>query len=323
MDALTALHFLRPQWFLLLLPYTLILLLERRRNDQARHWRPVIAGHLLREMVVRGGDRRWLSPPVAARVIAVLLVVAIAGPSWQRGESPFAEDAAALVIALDLSASMAGSDVQPTRLQRARDKLLTLQRARGDAYTGLVAYAGSAHVVLPLSDDSTVLRHYLAALEVGMLPREGKAPELVVPLARELLAARERGGTLLLVTDGAGNAAAASFASMADDAGLQLAVWGIGTVQAELEREAQDGAAVRAQPLQEAQLEAIANAAGGHYQRITHDDTDLRTLLQHIEQHFVAGEDSARPWIDAGYYLLFPIAALYLLFFWRGWALRW
>jgi Ca-activated chloride channel family protein len=323
MDALSAFHFLRPAWLLLLLPFVMLSLLQWRRNDLRSQWQPVIAAHLLPRMIVRGSQRRLFSPFWVSVVLSPLLVVALAGPSWQRGESPFAEDNAALVIAVDLSQSMAGRDVQPSRLQRARDKILQLVDARGDAYTGLLAYAGSAHTVLPLSNDATVLLHYLDALRVGMLPREGKAPEQVIPLALSLLAERGRAGTLLLLSDGAANASAAPFENLREHPELQLLVWGIGKTQAEIDADTARGLDSRAQPLQEAQLQAIARAAGGHYQRLTPDDHDLRALQRRIERQYLAGEDSSRPWIDGGYYLLWPIMLLFLLWFRPGWVLRW
>ena len=323
MEALADLHFLRPSWLFLLVPFALIYLVERRRNDQSRYWEPVIAPHLLQEMIVRDDARSLLSPPLAARILGALLTIAMAGPSWQRGESPLAEDQAALVIAIDLSASMAGRDVQPSRLQRARDKVLQLQRARGDAYTALIAYAGTAHTVLPLTNDSSVLLHYLDALRVGMLPREGKAPETVIPLARQLLSERASGGSLLLIGDGAANETAAAFRTLADDDSLQVLVWGIGKSQAELDEDAARGLDSRAQALQETQLRAIADAAGGYYRRLSVDDSDLRALQRRISRHFSRSDDSDRPWIDGGYYLLPLIALVFLLFFRRGWVLRW
>jgi Ca-activated chloride channel family protein len=322
-EALVDFHFLRPAWLLLYLPFALVLLLQRQLRDQARHWEPVIARHLLREMIVSGGDTRWLSPRSAARLMALIIPIALAGPSWQRAASPFAEDQAALVIALDLSASMAERDVQPSRLQRARDKILQLLAARGDAATALIAYAGSAHTVLPLTDDRDIVLHYLDALRVGMLPREGKAPEAVLPLARRILAERGSGGTLLLVSDGAGNESAAAFAELAAERSLQLLVWGIGKTQEDIDADAARGLASSAQPLQEAQLEGIAAAAGGRYRRLSVDDADIRYLQRRISRHFAGSDDSDRPWIDAGYFLLYPIALLLLLYHRRGWAMQW
>jgi Ca-activated chloride channel family protein len=86
-----------------LLPFLALSLLQWRRNDLARQWQTLIAPHLLPRMVVRGSQRRLFSPLWVSVLLSPLLVVALAGPSWERGDSPFAQDNAALVIAVDLS----------------------------------------------------------------------------------------------------------------------------------------------------------------------------------------------------------------------------
>lgn len=321
--SLQQLHFLRPYCLLLVLPFAVLSMLQWRRRNLGRQWEPVIAGHLLPSMIVLGSQRRLFSPLWVSIILGPLVAVAVAGPTWQRGESPFAQDAAALVIAIDLSTSMGESDLQPSRLQRARDKILKLAEARGDAYTALLAYSGTAHTVLPLSNDSNMLLHYLDALAVGMLPRRGKAPESVLPLADSLLTTRALGGSLLVVSDGASDASAAFFSEWAQDSDTQLLVWGMGKTQEQLNDDAARGLVGRAQPLQEAQLRAISNAGDGHYQQVTIDDTDVNHLLRRINRHYLLSEDSARPWLDGGIYLLPLIMLLFLLWFRVGWVLRW
>lgn len=316
-------HFLRPSWLLLMLPFAVLSMIQWRRSDLGKQWAPVIASHLLPAMIVPGSQRRLFSPLWVSIVLGPLVAFAVAGPSWQRGESPFAQDAAALIIAIDLSASMNESDLQPSRLQRARDKVLKLAEARGDAYTALIAYAGSAHTVLPLSDDSNMLLHYLDALKVGMLPRRGKAPEEVLPIAERLLAEQGHGGSLLIVTDGANNQSVPAFAAWAENSDTQLLVWGMGKTQEQLDRDAARGLAARAQPLQESQLKAISDAGKGYYEAVSVDDRDLRNLTRRINRHYQLSEDSARPWIDGGIYFLPPIMLLFLLWFRAGWVLRW
>ncbi|MEP4484791.1 MAG: VWA domain-containing protein [Halioglobus sp.] len=315
------LHFLRPEWFLLLIPFAVFSVMQWRAGDLGRQWQPVIAAHLLPRMVLPGSQRQLLSPLWVSVFVVPLLVIALAGPSWTRGESPFAVDAASLVIAVDLSESMSGRDLQPDRLQRARSKILELARARGDAYTALVVYAGSGHTVLPLSDDANVLLHYLDALQVGMVPRRGKAPELILPMARELL--REGGGTLLIVGDGATAPSIEAFGSLRDESGIQVLVWGMGKTQEEIDTDTARGLKSTALPLNESGLMALATAAGGAYQRVSVDDEDVTRILSQIDRHFELSEDSSRPWVDGGYYFLWPVMLLFLLWFRRGWALRW
>jgi Ca-activated chloride channel family protein len=316
-------HFLRPGWLLLLLPFAALSALQWRRSDLGRQWEPVIASHLLPQMIVPGSQRRLFSPLWVSIILSPLLVLAIAGPTWERADSPFAQDSASLIVAIDLSSSMSESDLQPSRLQRARDKVLQLAKARGDAYTALLAYAGTAHTVLPLSDDSSILLHYLDALQVGMLPREGKAPENVLALAEELLATRGGSGSLLLVTDGANDQALAAFSDWAAASDTQLLVWGMGKTQAQLDEDAQRGLDARTQPLQEAQLRAVSKAGDGYYRQVSSDDSDLRDLLRRIDRHYRLSDDSARPWVDKGYLILPLIMLLFLLWFRSGWVLRW
>jgi len=315
------LHFLRPEWFLLLIPFVVVSYIHWRSGDLGRQWKGVIAPHLLPRMVVTGNQRQLLSPLWISVLVVPMLVVALAGPSWTRGESPFAVDSASLVIAVDLSESMGGRDLQPDRLQRARSKVLELARTRGDAYTALVVYAGSGHTVLPLSDDTNVLLHYLDALQVGMLPRRGKAPETILPMARELL--REGGGTLLIIGDGAPEPSIEAFRALREVPGIQVLVWGMGKTQEELDRDAARGLTNSALPLQEPALMAMADAASGAYHRVSVDDEDVRQILRQIDRHFELSEDSSRPWVDGGYYLVGPIMLLFLLWFRKGWAHRW
>ena len=314
-------HFLRPGWFLLLIPFAVITFILWRSGDQGRQWKAVIAPHLLPRMVVPGNQRQLLSPLWVSVLVIPMLVMALAGPSWTRGESPFAVDEASLVIAFDLSESMGERDLQPDRLQRGRSKILELARVRGDAYSALVAYAGSGHTVLPLSNDANVLLHYLDALQVGMLPRRGKAPETILPMARNLL--REGGGTLLIVGDGAPAPSIEAFRALRDEPEIQVIVWGMGKTREELDRDAARGLKSSAQPLQESALMALADAADGVYQRVSIDDADVRQILRQIDRHYELSEDSSRPWVDGGYYFVGPVALLFLLWFRKGWALRW
>ena len=79
---------------------------------------------------------------------------------------------------------MLGEDVQPSRLARARHKLRDLLERRRGARTALVAYAGSAHVALPLTDDAELLESYLDALDPGLMPRPGNDPGSKVSTTR-------------------------------------------------------------------------------------------------------------------------------------------
>jgi hypothetical protein len=104
-------------------------------------------------------------------VFLAVSILALAGPAWQREVLPFAQDKAALVVALDLSRSMDAIDLSPSRLERAKQKVRDLLGRRQGARTALVVYAGTAHTVLPLTEDTEILEVYLEALATNLMPK--------------------------------------------------------------------------------------------------------------------------------------------------------
>src|SRR5262249_5090359 len=132
------LHWLRPWWLALLpLGVWLIWQLLRGRADSGG-WRtivePALRAYVLAEPEVLR-ESRW--PLVAALACWVLAIVALAGPAWERLPVPAFRSEEALVVAFDLSRSMDATDVEPSRLQRARLKLLDLLEKRSAGQTAL------------------------------------------------------------------------------------------------------------------------------------------------------------------------------------------
>ena len=161
LPSLAEFHFLRPQWLWLAVPAALVVWLFHRREDPERPWRGLVAPHLLPHLLVGGGGRFALRPVHGVAAFLLLCTLAVAGPTWQREPPPFVQDKAPLVVALDLSRTMDAIDVQPSRLERGKQKIRDLVGLREGARTALVAYAGSAHLVLPLTEDRRILETYL------------------------------------------------------------------------------------------------------------------------------------------------------------------
>ena len=128
------------------------------------------------------------------------------------------------MIALELSRSMDAIDVQPSRLERAKQKLRDLLALREGARTALVAYAGTAHTVLPLTEDRRILESYLEALATGLMPVQGEEAPSALALAESLLAKETVPGTILFVTDGISKAQLPAFAAQKKASRNQLLV---------------------------------------------------------------------------------------------------
>lgn len=75
---------------------------------------------------------------------------------------------------------MLAADAPPDRLELARRKLLDLLEARDGAYTGVVVYAGSAHTLVPLSNDRATTVNLLQAVRPGIMPEPGNRADLAI-----------------------------------------------------------------------------------------------------------------------------------------------
>jgi len=311
--ALEHFHFLRPAWALLPVVWFLLMLVQRRRRTRRDMFGGIIAPHLLEHLRLGRFDARWFNPVNLNTVNVVLLTLLLMGPSWRQQPSPLSQDEAALVVLLDVSGSMEQTDVQPSRLVRARQKIADLLALRPDRRSALIVYAGSAHTVLTLTADQDITRQYLAAITPGIMPRAGKFPEYALPLVDEVLRESMAPATVALFTDAPGADSADAFEGYFATRAHQLLVVGVGTGTEE------PGAA----PLERQALAELAARSGGDYFDLTVDDSDMRRLDRRIDSHYVVVDDSALPWLDSGYVLVFPIMALFLMWFRRGWTLTW
>jgi Ca-activated chloride channel family protein len=311
--ALEYFHFLRPWWGLALPPLLLAFYVMDRKADQGDLFGGIIAPHLLEHLRLSKFQSRWFNPRSFTKVLTVLLIVVLMGPSWRQQPSPLSQDEAAMVILLDVSQSMQQRDIQPSRLQRAKQKVGDLLALRPDKRAALIVYAGSAHTVLNLTADQEILGQYLAAIQPNIMPRDGKFPEYALPEIQAVLQDSTAPATVVLFTDGLGADSEQAYKDFFEVHPHQLLVIGVGTDQ-DLEGSI---------PLEEASLRELADATDGHYQALTVDDKDVRNMNRRINNHYVIIDDSALPWLDSGYPLVFPALALFLLWFRRGWTLTW
>lgn len=291
-------HLLRPLWLLALIPLAAVFIVLRRRQDVSAQWGGVIAPHLLTHLIVRPQRGRHINPLYLVAAAMMLGIVALSGPTWRRELPPFVEDKAPLMIALAVGSSMSETDVAPSRLERAKQKIRDLLAARPGARTGLVAYAGTAHLVMPPTDDRSVIEPFLAALSPGLMPADGKNVVSATALAANALATEPVAGTILVVADDLGAADAATVRQAAGRNNLVVLAVG---------------------------ANASALPAGADVVRVSIDGSDIAGLERRIETRFQAAQGDAfgTQWRDEGYWLLPLLALLSLLWFRRGTTVAW
>lgn len=320
------LHFIRPFWLAALPLAVLLPWLWRRSRRPSGDWERICDPHLLRwlshQETVGGKHSRghWL-----AGLALLITVFALAGPSWQQLPDGAYSARDARVIALDLSNSMLAEDLRPNRLTRARFRLADLFQEMQEGQSGLVAYAGDAYVVSPLTTDTNTIANLLPALRPDVIPVSGSRADLAMGMAATLL---ERAGfsrgEILLVTDSA-DAADAAKARELRDRNIITSVLAVGTVEgAPIPSGSgfvtdRSGNVVIAR-LDIAALRAVAEAGGGQYSEInTMAMADSLPWATAEGSEFTRREDSLdQRWKDMGPWLVLLLLPLAIAGFRRG-----
>jgi Ca-activated chloride channel family protein len=321
-------HFIRPYWLLAILPAVVIVVLMLRNKLSHGNWSACCDAELLPFLLqekAANQSRIWLS---LGFIASLLIIVALAGPTWQRLPSPVFRNDAALVIALNLSPSMDAADIKPSRLTIARYKIADILKQRKDGQTALVVYSGDAFTVTPLTNDNNTIDSQLAALTTDIMPSQGNNTAVVLEKAVTLF--KQSGlqtGQILLITDAVDLDEALPAAKKLDN--FQLSVLGVGT---------EDGAPIAlpeggflkdklgsivVTKLNSADLNTLAQAGHGVYQTLTSSDDDIQTLLKAFDkpvqqQGKVDNNLMLEQWNDKGAWLLLLVLPLGALFFRKG-----
>ncbi|MGB4333435.1 MAG: VWA domain-containing protein [Chromatiaceae bacterium] len=330
------LHFLRPLWFLALLPLPWLLWRLARANPGAEAWRGLVDAHLLAHLLVEEGARVRRLPRVLLTLGWLLGVTALAGPVWERLPEPLYQAQAQRVILLDLSPDMDAQDLTPSRLARARFEILDLLAAAAEGETALLAYGAEPFVVSPLTQDAATIAAQVPDLETALLPVRGpKRTDLALEAAGEMLkrSGSPEGDIILVTADPEHPEAVRSEVARLRDQGYRTSVLGLGTekgapvprAEGGFQADAQGG--IRLSRLQSDLLADIAAAGGGRYVPLAADESDTRALLPEARLD-VAGRElaaevrkdiQADQWREEGPWLLLALLPLAALAFRRGW----
>ncbi|MDM0111076.1 VWA domain-containing protein [Variovorax sp. J22R133] len=330
LDAFAQFHFLRPLWLWALLPAGLLIWVVGWRDDVRRRWRATIAPHLLDALVVERRGAWRVRPVHLTSALIALGAIAMAGPTWQRERPPFVEEKAPLAIAIDLSQGMDAIDVSPTRLERAKLKVKALLDQRQGARTAVYAYAGSTHLVLPLTDDSKLIQTFVDALQTRIMPVAGKNTALALRTIDAALVKEDTPGTIVFFTDGVEAAASAAFKAQVDSGRSLPVVLAFGTAQGGPVRAgggfAQDASGQQLfSKLDVDALKRLKSDADVPVATVTLDsDDDVQWVQRRVQSHLAQKESETNArWKESGWWLTIPIALLGALWFRKGWTVRW
>lgn len=226
-------HFLRPDILWLLAPFLLGLCALFFRAGQGSPWRRVIRSELLVHLERQSRASRLPWPELLALALGVGATVCAAGPTYRAQAETGDPAASPLVVVFELSRTMAKTDVSPSRAERARLELLDLLRARPNSPTALVVVAGTAHILMPFTDDVGALLPYIEALSPELMPSDGQNFSAAAKLVRKLVASSPVPPAVLLVSDGLPAPEVAAFSALAEEKKLGLVALSLGHEDAE------------------------------------------------------------------------------------------
>jgi Ca-activated chloride channel family protein len=320
-------HFLRPDWLWALPLIGLMTYALARRQLAPGSWQrivdPALAPYILSRTQIKGLTYRWWLILIGG----VLAITALAGPSWNRVEQPVFRSEQAIVIALDLSRSMDAQDLTPSRLTRARLKILDILEARHSGQTALVVYSSNAFTVTPLTTDADTVAALVNSVSTDIMPSRGSYPVAAIAKSKSLLEqAGVAYGEVLLITDGGTSPATERAAADLQSSGYSLSVLGVGTSEGAPIPRAGGGFVtdrsgnIVVPRIETTALKSLAAAGGGRFAPLSADESDIDALLSGPVGTGTASDESLATdqWKEEGPWLLLLLVPMAAMAFRRG-----
>lgn len=323
-------HFLRPWWWLAVIPMLGLLYRLSKHQLVGRDWQGVVDEALAPFVLDTIGktEKNKILPWFG--VICVMMILALSGPVWEQLDVPVYRAEHKVVLVLDLSLSMNAEDVKPSRLERAKHKVSDVLSWSPDAQVGLVVFSEVPFTISPITDDVDTIAAFLPALTTDVMPIQGSRISLALDMAGELLdRSNAKKGQVVLITDSEVRPDAFTSVKRLSDGDYSLSILGIGTEKGSPVLNS-DGSLLKATgsggvvltKLDKDGLRDLASGSGGVYSDITSDDTDIKRLIdltvdrQEKEQSDV--EMLSEQWVERSPWLLPFVLLIALLMFRRG-----
>ncbi|MBM7073096.1 VWA domain-containing protein [Shewanella sp. 202IG2-18] len=318
-----SLHFIRPDWLWALLPLAGLLFALYKTQGASTAWSKYIAPHLA-HLLVDSGKKESNSSIVYIAIIWLLSVIALSGPAVTKQNLPVFASTQGRVIVMDMSLSMYATDLVPNRLSQARYKATDLIKSLKEGETGLIAYAGDAFTISPLTRDKATLLNLLPNLSPSIMPVAGSNIVAALTKAKELLTQGGHiKGDIILFADGIKASQLSDAKDVLSGTDYRLAIMTFGTPQGaavrlpngDLLRDNADQVVVAKTDFHV--LSELASNFHGIVTRNQADDSDTQDV-----ENWLSTDDSAKltdlqgeAWQDLGPYVALLILPLLLLSF--------
>ena len=194
-----------------------------------------IDSHLLPYLFIGQTTKKksFWKPLFAWTIAWALLTCALAAPRWAFHEiETFSKDQS-LVIVLDLSKSMNATDIKPSRLARAKQKIEDLILQSKGVKVGLIAFAADPHMITPLTEDTETIRYLLPTVDTDLVYIQGSKLTPALEMAAAMLDAEPGSNKAIVVISDGGfeDAGAIKTAKKLAGKGIVIYTMGVGTIE--------------------------------------------------------------------------------------------
>ncbi len=315
-------EFIRPTVLWLLIPVAalfIIALIKHKKTNQGELIAPHLAQFVMSSENKTTGQPMWL-----VALFCVLAVLFSAGPSFEEKQVPVFQSKNARVIVMDMSLSMYSTDIAPSRLVQARFKALDMVDLFKEGDTALVAYAGTAYTISPLTNDAATLENLIPSLSPEIMPDKGSNVLAGLDEAKELLTqAGYLDGDIILITDGIEQNEQSDINQFTATNRYRLNVYGVGTEQGAPIKLPEGGflkdsyGQIVVPTINTSRLSSIANNSGGKFALYQPSARDISVFAPSANTETLKDEKQSQAlWrIDAGIYGLFILLPLMMWFF--------
>ena len=158
---------------------------------------------LVNRLMPDASTRKPVVKFVLLMIACTFVVLGVAGPKFGTKLQETKRTGSEIIIALDVSNSMMAEDMQPNRLERAKQAVSRLIDRLGDNKIGLIVFAGEAYTQLPITTDYVSAKMFLSTISPDILPVQGTAIGTAINLAvNSFSPASEAGKAIIVITDG-------------------------------------------------------------------------------------------------------------------------
>ncbi len=227
--------------------------------------------------------RRW-----SFFAFLVFAIIGMSGPTINQMPKSHWQASAPIAILLELSPEMLAMDISPSRLKRAKFKIMDLMERNPEREVALLAFGGDAHVVVPFTQDHNTIKNLLPALDEKTMPVKGVRLTDAINRAAELF--KNRGlANIVAITSGKVDDSERDLAAAINRIDGQVILWRFGTPQ----------------------KNAVAFSL---------DNSDIEQITRNLKMPSAAGFGSRKydDWYDLGPYFVLIALFFFLLSYFSG-----